>query len=164
MTFSDLLKTVLFGIPVGVAFIDIFGYIARVDGVSMQPCLNPDSSKDYVFLNKLSCKLYQVARGDVVALLSPRDPEQKLIKRVIGLEGDIINTLNYKKSLIRVPEGHCWVEGDNANNSMDSNLFGPIALALITAKATAIVWPPQRWQIVKSEIPDKRKLTLQLEK
>lgn len=163
MPFYDLVKTLLFGIPVGITVIDIFGYVARVDGVSMQPCLNSDNRSDYVFLNKLSVRLYQVSRGDVVALFSPKDPEQKLIKRVIGLEGDIINTLNYKLPHVKVPEGHCWVEGDNASNSMDSNLFGPIALALITAKASAIVWPPSRWQAIKSEIPDKRKLTLRLE-
>lgn len=156
MTFSYLLRHVLLGVPVGVTIINLVGYIARVDGVSMQPALNPDSTKDYVFLNKLSVKYSDVSRGDVVALLSPKDPELKLIKRVIGLEGDTINTLSYKSSYVKVPEGHCWVEGDNAKNSMDSNSFGPIALALITAKATAIVWPPSRWQWVKSEIPNRR--------
>ncbi|XP_014273435.1 mitochondrial inner membrane protease subunit 2 [Halyomorpha halys] len=163
MAFSDIFRTVLFGIPVGITIIDVFGYVARVDGVSMQPALNPESNTDYVFLNKLSVRLYQVSRGDVVALFSPKDPEQKLIKRIIGLEGDVIKTLNYKAPTVTVPAGHCWVEGDNANNSMDSNLFGPIALALITAKATAIVWPPKRWQSVKSDIPKSRKISLQLE-
>lgn len=156
MPLSFLLRNVLFGIPVGVAIIDVVGYIARVDGVSMQPALNPDSTKDYVFLNKLYVKCYDVSRGDVVALFSPKDPELKLIKRVIGLEGDTINTLSYKSSRVTVPEGHCWVEGDNAKNSMDSNSFGPIAVALITAKASAIVWPPKRWQWVRSEIPSRR--------
>jgi len=48
------------------------------------------------------------------------------------------------------------VEGDHIGRSMDSNLFGPVSLGLITAKATAIVWPPGRWQGVKSFLPSTR--------
>lgn len=151
-----IFKAVLLGIPIGVTIIDTVGYIARVDGVSMQPALNPTSEPDYVFLNRWAVRFYEVTRGDVVSLLSPKNPDRKLIKRVVGLEGDIINTLGYKKPFVRVPEGHCWVEGDHTGHSMDSNLFGPISLALITAKASAIVWPPSRWQYVQSEIPKNR--------
>ncbi|XP_073995279.1 mitochondrial inner membrane protease subunit 2 [Rhodnius prolixus] len=157
MTFlGDIVKTVLLGVPVGITLIDVIGYVARVDGTSMQPLLNPNAGTDYVFLSRWSVRCYDVARGDVVALFSPKDPEQKLIKRIIGLEGDIIQTLNFSPKVVKVPKGHCWVEGDNASNSMDSNLFGPIAVGLITAKATAIVWPPSRWQYVRSEIPQQR--------
>lgn len=157
-------KAVLFGLPVGITLIDTVGYIARVDGVSMQPALNPSLGTDYVFLNRWAIRFYEVSRGDVVSLLSPKDPDQKLIKRVIGLEGDIINTLSYKKPFVRVPEGHCWVEGDHSGHSLDSNLFGPISLGLITAKATTIVWPPSRWQSVRSLVPvERRPVNMQIE-
>ena len=36
---------------------------------------------------------------------------------------------------MHIPRGHCWVEGDNRDNTVDSNQFGPVPLALITAKA-----------------------------
>jgi inner membrane protease subunit 2 len=85
MTFMDIFKTVLIGIPIGVTVVDLFGYVARVDGVSMQPVLNPEKNCDYVFLNRLALKLQEVSRGDVVSLYSPKNPEQKLIKRVIGM-------------------------------------------------------------------------------
>ncbi|KAL1124609.1 hypothetical protein AAG570_001233 [Ranatra chinensis] len=147
MTVLEFVKAVLFGIPVGVTAVDLLGY----------PALNPDGkSSDYVFLNRLSVRLHDVSRGDVVSLFSPKDPHQKLIKRVIGLEGDIINTLSHRNPVVKVPKGHCWVEGDNSDNSMDSNSFGPVALALITAKATAVVWPPSRWCYVQSEVPRLR--------
>lgn len=55
-----------------------------------------------------------------------------------------------------MPEGHCWVEGDHTGHSMDSNCFGPVSLGLVTAKATCIVWPPSRWQYLKSTIPENR--------
>lgn len=150
------LKTIILGVPVGITFVDVVGYVARVDGTSMQPSLNPSSITDYVFLNRWSVRFFEVSRGDVVALTSPKDPDQKLIKRIVGLEGDIINTHSYKKPFVRVPEGHCWVEGDHIGHSMDSNLFGPISIGLITAKATAIVWPPHRWQGIKSFLPAAR--------
>uniref|UniRef100_T1H1T8 Mitochondrial inner membrane protease subunit 2 n=1 Tax=Megaselia scalaris TaxID=36166 RepID=T1H1T8_MEGSC len=35
------------------------------------------------------------------------------IKRVVGLQGELVKTLSYKKEFVRVPEGHCWVEGDH---------------------------------------------------
>ncbi|KAG8287730.1 Mitochondrial inner membrane protease subunit 2 [Homalodisca vitripennis] len=149
-------KALLFGVPIGITFVDVVGYVARVDGVSMQPALNPASGTDYVFLNRWAVRFYDVSRGDVVALISPKDPDQKLIKRIVGLEGDIINTHSYKTPFVRVPEGHCWIEGDHTGHSMDSNLFGPVSLGLITAKATAIVWPPSRWQEVESFLPASR--------
>ncbi|RZF45407.1 hypothetical protein LSTR_LSTR002850 [Laodelphax striatellus] len=157
MSLKKILRSIIIGVPVGVTIIDVFGYVARVDGISMQPSLNPDSITDYVFLNRWAVRFYEVSRGDVVSLFSPKDPDQTLIKRIVGLEGDIINTIGYKKPFVRIPEGHCWVEGDHTGHSLDSNLFGPVSLALITAKASAIVWPPERWQYVESEIPNNRK-------
>lgn len=54
----------------------------------MQPALNPRyGSEDYVFLSKWSVKDMEVQRGDIISLISPKDPSQKLIKRIVGLEG-----------------------------------------------------------------------------
>ncbi|RXN16653.1 transmembrane 60-like protein [Labeo rohita] len=58
--------------------------------------------------------------------LSPKDPRQKIIKRVIGIEGDFIKTLGYKNRYVRVPDGHLWIEGDHHGHSFDSNTFGPL--------------------------------------
>lgn len=92
----------------------------------------------------------------MVSLMSPKDPSQKIIKHIIALEGDIIRTIGYKNRYIRIPEGHCWVEGDHTGHSLDSNFFGPVALGLITAKASQIVWPPTRWRHLESELPENR--------
>lgn len=66
-------------------------------------------------------------------------------------------TRGYKSEIVRIPDGHCWVEGDHAGHSMDSNSFGPVSLGLVTAKATFIVWPPSRWQNIETLLPDNRK-------
>ena len=41
----------------------------------------------------------------------------------------------------QVPEGHCWLLGDNLHDSRDSRTYGPLPLALITGKGVARVWP-----------------------
>lgn len=153
-----MLRAIAAGIPIGVTFVDCFGYIAKVEGVSMQPALNPESNgkSDFVFLSRWSSRSYRYNRGDMVSLISPKDPGQKIIKRIIALEGDFIRTLGYKSRYVRIPEGHCWVEGDHTGHSLDSNFFGPVAVGLITAKASQIVWPPERWRRLESEVPDDR--------
>ncbi|XP_055706857.1 mitochondrial inner membrane protease subunit 2 [Phlebotomus papatasi] len=151
------LKSALAGIPIGLAFLDIVGYVARVEGSSMQPALNPGlTDTDYVFLSRWSIRHLELNRGDIVSLISPKNPEQKILKRVVALEGDVISTIGYFKPYVTVPEGHFWIEGDNTGNSLDSNTFGPVALGLVTARATCIVWPPSRWQILPSVLPQKR--------
>ncbi|XP_058835854.1 mitochondrial inner membrane protease subunit 2 [Topomyia yanbarensis] len=151
-------KSLLLSIPVGVTFFDCVGYVARVEGISMQPSLNPDGSTvtDYVFLSRWAVRNLEVHRGDVISLVSPKDPGQKIIKRIVGLQGDVISTLGYKLPFVKVPEGHCWVEGDHTGNSLDSNTFGPVSLGLVTARATQIVWPPSRWQVLQSQVPKSR--------
>uniref|UniRef100_A0AAG5D773 Mitochondrial inner membrane protease subunit 2 n=1 Tax=Anopheles atroparvus TaxID=41427 RepID=A0AAG5D773_ANOAO len=157
MRFPTFLKSVLLGVPVGVTLLDCVGYVARVEGVSMQPALNPDAAiTDYVFLSRWAVRNMDVQRGDIISLISPKDPSQKIIKRVVALQGDVISTLGYKVPYVKVPEGHCWVEGDHTGNSLDSNTFGPVSLGLITARATQIVWPPSRWQPLPSTVPKAR--------
>ncbi|CAB3365516.1 Hypothetical predicted protein [Cloeon dipterum] len=150
---SGLIRSLLVGIPIGVTFFDSIGYVARVEGVSMQPTLNPadsEGSSDFVYLDRLPLRNFCIDRGDVVSLISPKNPSEVLIKRVVGLEGDLVVTKRYKKPLVRVPKGHCWVEGDNAGRSLDSNEFGPVSLGLLTAKATFILWPLSRFQNLSS--------------
>ncbi|XP_031847195.1 mitochondrial inner membrane protease subunit 2 [Nomia melanderi] len=144
-----LVRGILCGIPIAVTILDRIGYIAKVDGISMQPTLNPDTwIHDYVFLNHWALQSEGIQRGEVVALISPKRPNETLIKRVVGLPGDIICSRGSYGQILKVPEGHCWVEGDHTGCSLDSTTFGPVSLGLITAKATCIVWPPKRWQFL----------------
>ncbi|XP_016075941.1 PREDICTED: mitochondrial inner membrane protease subunit 2-like [Miniopterus natalensis] len=94
------------------------------------------------------------ARGQ--CLRSPKNPGQKIIKRVIALEGDIVKTMGHKNRYVKVPRGHIWVEGDHHGHSFDSNSFGPVSLGLLHAHATHILWPPERWQKLQSVLPPER--------
>lgn len=145
-------------VPVAVTLLDRVACVARVEGTSMQPSLNPGGSRspDVVLLNHWKVRNFEVQRGDIVSLVSPKNPQQKIIKRVIALEGDIIRTIGHKNRYVRVPRGHIWVEGDHHGHSFDSNSFGPVSLGLLHARATHILWPPARWQKLESVLPPER--------
>ncbi|XP_076187024.1 mitochondrial inner membrane protease subunit 2 isoform X2 [Aptenodytes patagonicus] len=124
-------------VPVTVTFLDRVACVARVEGASMQPSLNPGGrqASDVVLLNHWSIRNYDVQRGDIVSLV----------------------TIGYKKKYVKVPHGHIWVEGDHHGHSFDSNAFGPVSLGLLHARATHILWPPQRWQKLQPVLPPERK-------
>lgn len=48
---------------------------------------------------------------------------------------------------IQVPEGHCWIVGDNLPASRDSRQFGPLPLALVQGKVVAKIlpWKERAW-------------------
>lgn len=99
---------------VAITFTDSLTYCAQVSGSSMQPVINPNDSdsQDVLLLWRIPIKLNHLKRGDVVSLNSPKYPSEKLLKRIIALPGDIVKTkYPYKKEYVRIPPGHCWIEG-----------------------------------------------------
>lgn len=103
MRIPRFLRNTLIGIPIGIAFCDTVGCVARVEGTSMQPTLNPDLRyPDYVFLNRWTIRNLDIQRGDIVCVVSPKEPSHTLIKRVVGLAGDIIDTHGYRISALQV--------------------------------------------------------------
>eukprot|EP01120_Amphizonella_sp_Union-15-10_P015360 TRINITY_DN7899_c0_g1_i4.p1 TRINITY_DN7899_c0_g1~~TRINITY_DN7899_c0_g1_i4.p1 ORF type:complete len:209 (+),score=30.37 TRINITY_DN7899_c0_g1_i4:104-730(+) len=114
-----------------------------VEGGSMRPSLNPDSSfqggkkMDYCLIRKWN---YVPKVGDVVCLWSPIHYNKSIIKRIVAMEGDVILDRRREKSW-KIPTGHCWIEGDNAGNSIDSNFFGPVSIYLIQGKALRVLIP-----------------------
>jgi inner membrane protease subunit 2 len=49
---------------------------------------------------------------------------------------------------VDIPQGRCWVEGDNSARSASSadsrTAFGPVHLGLLEGRVSHIVWPPSR--------------------
>lgn len=147
---------------ISVSFADMVGSVARTQGNSMQPTLQPGTSNllgvlkgDIVFIEKLSAPAYAFSRGDVVVVRSPEEPNQWMVKRLIALQGDWINVPG-SYEILQIPRGRCWVEGDNGHVSLDSRTFGPIPMALVKGRVTHKIWPPSRIGRVERILPAGR--------
>ena len=76
------------------------------------------------------------------------------------MPGDLVKTIHHKQQYIVVPQGHCWIEGDNFESSYDSNAFGCIPLGLIVGKVKFILYPFDRVSVLNNNFPKHRKLCL----
>ncbi len=122
------------------------------------------------FLDTTLIPIAEPKRGDVVVFKFPEDPKKDFIKRVIGVEGDVIEIRNKKVYLnnkpmkdpygvhmdpriipgrarprdnfgpITVPPGSLFVMGDNRDNSYDSRFWKFVDLAKVKGKAFLIYW------------------------
>lgn len=134
---------------------------------SMEPTLHEG---DRVLVNKLSYRLHDVNRGDIVVFERPdegqasaaEDDVRDLIKRVIALPGETVEardgvvyvdgqrldepylpegTVTDMDQTYTVPEGHVFVMGDNRGNSHDSRAFGAIDEDTIVGRAFVRIYP-----------------------
>lgn len=137
----------------------------RVDGFSMRPTLEDG---EFVLVSKMSYRFGQVDRGDIIVFHFPRNPDEELIKRVIGLPGDHISVqagaVSVNGQVINEPyiastptysgewdvtDGQLFVLGDNRNNSNDSKDWGLLPLDKVVGKAVIIYWPPPFWNVLE---------------
>jgi mitochondrial inner membrane protease subunit 2 len=159
--------------------IGIFGFVSWfgdniatpmwIEGVSMQPTLNPahqrgniDTNSSYFDIDSISTRDVVLAwrpgasepqRGQIVSLWSPSTPGRLLIKRVVAVDGDRIvpratmrrrieeGAIPSEEDFVAIPDGHCWIEGDNSLSSLDSNEYGPVPRALITGQISWLLFP-----------------------
>ncbi len=160
----DVVETVVLAV---VLFIGINAVSARVrvDGQSMRPTLEDG---EFLLVNKTVYFFGDVSRGDIVVFHFPLNPEEELIKRVIGLPGDSVSVQNsqvfvngqmlnepyisqaplYSGEWV-VTEGHLFVLGDNRNNSNDSKDWGLLPRENVVGKAVLIYWPPPMWDLLE---------------
>jgi len=90
----------------------------------------------------------RIGVGDIVVAKNPTHPNNKIIKRVRGLEGERI-PFEYRQLERFVPSGTVWVEGDNTTDSRDSRNYGPLPIGLIQGQVVARVWPTDKYQRFK---------------
>ncbi len=140
----------------------------RVDGFSMRPTLQDG---EYILVSKLAYKTGEPNRGDIVVFVFPMNPQEDLIKRVIGLPGESISVHNGTVTINgavldepyianppaydgdwTVPEGQLFVLGDNRNDSRDSHSWGVLPIENVIGRAVLIYWPPQEWQVINHSL------------
>lgn len=141
-----------------------------VEGSSMFSTLE---TGDRVFVNKLSYRLHDPNRGDVVVLHEVTGAsERDLIKRVIALPGETVEMTNCQVKIdgrtliepyldpevvglnncgqnfppLRIADDHVFVMGDNRGGSQDSRAIGPISEDDLVGRAFVVFWPRSDWQ------------------
>lgn len=165
---SEFTKNLLKDILIAVILASIILFFIRptvVKQTSMQPTFNPN---DYVILYKRAYAHKMPKRGDVIvfesSLTDQNGKDKLLIKRVIGLPGDIITVSDnklyingeiYKEDYLKdgitpgfvdnlkVPDGEFFVMGDNRVVSLDSRSaeVGTIKKSRIRGKAVIRLFP-----------------------
>jgi signal peptidase I len=158
------LLVVAVGVALGVRAFIVQSYF--IPSASMEPTLLVG---DRILVNKLGYHLHAVGRGDIVVFAQPPkevDPAIKdLVKRVIGLPGDVIwssqgrvyvngqplsepwlvpGTVTTGLTRQTVPAHRYFVMGDNRPDSEDSRFFGPIAGSLVVGRVVVRIWPLAR--------------------
>ena len=97
---------------------------------------------DVVLVDKLFFKYSDLKIGSILVYISPMDPDRLVMKRVLGRAGDLVYIDPTKSSeMIRVPEGHLWMQGDNYTYSNDCRFYGPIPIGLIQGRILFRLFP-----------------------
>ena len=125
----------------------------KVNGASMDDTLK---DKEILLLNIIDYKINDIKRYDIVVV---KTEKEFLIKRVIGLPGDIIRRVDNKLYIndkeikekyakgktsdfeIKVRKGEYFVLGDNREVSLDSRYFGTFKKDEIVGKTTHVIYP-----------------------
>ena len=95
----ELARVVIIAFVVMIAFRFFVAEPFIVSGSSMVPNFH---NREYLVVNKLSYRMHEPQRGDVIVFRYPKDPSQYFIKRIIGLPGE----------KVKVESGHVIIYND----------------------------------------------------
>jgi signal peptidase I len=123
---------------------------------------------DHLLANKYIYKTTEPKRGDIIIFPFPDDPSRDFVKRLIAVEGDVVEMrdkrlyLNGKEQLepyiintdnrmirkdtrddfgpVTVPPGYLFFMGDNRDQSYDSRFYGFVPKSTIKGKAMSLYW------------------------
>jgi signal peptidase I len=170
--FLDFLETIVVSLAI-FALVYIFLFQPhQVDGRSMEPNFH---NGEYILTDKVSYRLHEPKRGDVVVFHSPQDERVDFIKRIIGIPGDMVELkggyvyLNgtkleeqyindpgqvapgrfmHENMPVEVPMGQYLVMGDNRLHSSDSREWGFVTRVEIVGRAFFRYWPIPQFGLV----------------
>lgn len=163
--FLDILQVIVFA-----AALFLFIYLLilqphKIKGNSMFPSF---LNGEFLLTDKVSYRVGDPKRGDVVVFQAPPRESDEYIKRIIGLPGETVAIrgghvyingkllsepyldsgvytsgglfLNENQEYV-VPENQYFVMGDNRPGSSDSRSWGPVIFKKITGRAWIVYWP-----------------------
>ncbi len=172
----ELLQVVVFAISI---FLFVYLLILqphKIKGASMEPNFHDG---EYLLTDKVSYRVGEPARGDVVVFKAPPTYKDEFIKRIIALPGEEVSIESGKIYIdgrelgekylpenthilagrylaegqaIKVPANSYFVLGDNRDHSLDSRNIGPIERQYITGRAWFVYWPVSKVGTVEAPI------------
>ena len=172
-TLLDLLEYVIIGIAIfGLTYV-FAGLLLRVTGDSMVPNFHDG---EQIIAEKISVKFEDPKRGEIIIFNHPTYPGRLVIKRVVGLPGEIIKISAGKIYIndamlaeeylgsegatkageilaenvsYEIPGDSYILLGDNRANSTDSREWGPVKRTEIVAKGFLVYYPLSQMRIIK---------------
>ena len=148
-------------------------YVAEAAEIEAGPSMQPNLYAGYrVMTEKISYYLHEPRRGDVVVVERP-EIEGNLIKRVMGLPGEMVEVRNGHTYIngesvdepwvanfggrnyppTRIPEDYVFILGDNRPVSRDSRDIGPVSIDTIIGRGWFVYWPIEDFQFLPSPKP-----------
>ena len=124
------LRDVALSVPVVITVNDCVATVARADAADLPvgrpeagrasdgargvPSeVGPSSSRGrdaaWVVLDRTATRLLTFARGDMVYLKTPSDPNVRAVRRLVALEGDWVTAAD-SDEVQKIPKGHCRLE------------------------------------------------------
>ncbi len=162
----ELVRVVIIAFVVMIGFRFFVAEPFIVSGSSMVPNFH---NREYLVVNKISYRMHEPVRGDVIVFRYPKDPSQYFIKRIIGLPGEkvkveagqvvIYNTEHPEGTVLQEPylpnqsitfgkndiitlgSDEFFVLGDNRLASSDSRVWGILPREDIVGTAWLRVFP-----------------------
>jgi len=171
--FFELFEIVVFSLAIFLVVYLLIMQPHKIQGASMEPNFH---NNEYLITDKITYRLREPQKGDVIVFRSPPTYQEELIKRIIGVPGDsvsiengmvIVNGTTLKESYIPddfatlsrrfikegeikiVPDNSYFVLGDNREHSLDSREFGFVEKDKITGIARFIYWPASEFGFIQ---------------
>lgn len=61
-----------------------------------------------------------------------------------------IEAKNLRRDLpVEIPEGGCFMLGDNSSTSLDSRAWGAVPASQLIGRPMVVFWPPSRMKVVR---------------
>ncbi len=173
--FLDIIETFVIALAMFVLMYLFLFQPHQVKGNSMYPNFH---DQEYLLTDKITYRLSEPKRGDVVVFKAPKHEEFDYIKRIIGLPGEAVKVENCHLYIdgnlieedyigeelctsggrfwqsgqsIILADGEYFVAGDNRPYSSDSRDWGAVPRRNIVGKAWYRYWPVGRIGIIRSE-------------
>ena len=163
--FLDVLEIVVFAIAFFLFLYLLVFQPHKIKGASMEPNFHDGQ---YLLTDKVTYRIREPKRGDVIVFKAPGLEGEEFIKRIIGIPSEKISIKESKVYLnnklleeeylpsdrlsvgslflnegetLTVPEDQYFVMGDNRQHSSDSRSWGFVPKDDISGRAWFIYWP-----------------------